>query len=104
MSKTPFIKYTPRTNGNRSIEEAISEIQREMDVRKRLFDRWASEGRFSWTDGHDRLERHMTALKYLIAYSTLLDGEQTSSDIPHPDDTGLIPDFAVDVPGTSAAA
>lgn len=77
MTKSPFNTYTPLRNGNRSLEEAISEVQREMDVRKRLFDKWVSEGRMSWTDAHDRLERQCSALKHLITLSKALDAEQT---------------------------
>ena len=50
MTKTKFSEYTAGRNGNRSIDEAISEIDREMQVRKRLFDKWVSEGRMSWVD------------------------------------------------------
>ncbi len=75
-TKQPFSRYTPLINGNRSIEESISEIQREMDVRKRLFDKWVAEGRMSWVDAHDRLERQCSALKWMIAYSNSLDQAQ----------------------------
>lgn len=80
--KTQFKDYTPRQNGLRSIEEAAAEIQREMDVRKRLFDRWVSEGKMSWMDAHDRMERHMSALKHLIAYSNRLDEEARAVNNP----------------------
>lgn len=61
--------YTVRENGNRTLEEATSEIQRELDVRRRLYDRWISEGRISRVDAHDRLERMLAALMYLLAYT-----------------------------------
>lgn len=75
MTKVSFNTYTPLKNGNRSLDEAISEVQREMDVRKRLFDKWVSDGRMSWVDAHDRLERQCTALKMLIHYSNALAAE-----------------------------
>lgn len=73
MTKQQFSSYTPRQNGKRTIEEAISELQREMDVRKRLFDRWVAEGRMSWVEAHDRMERHLSALAWLIQYSNEMD-------------------------------
>jgi hypothetical protein len=75
MTKQPFGKYTPTQNGGRSIEEACAEIQREMDVRRRLFDRWVQDGKISWMDAHDRMERHMSALKWLIILSKRIDEE-----------------------------
>lgn len=62
--------YNARENGNRSQEEAVSEIQREIDVRRRLYDRWVSEGRLSRVDAHDRLERLLTGLKILLSLDT----------------------------------
>jgi hypothetical protein len=47
-----------------------------MDVRKRLFDNWVSQGRMSWVDAHDRLERQCSALKHMIAYKKLVEQEQ----------------------------
>lgn len=58
--------YTARTNGSRSLEEAVSEVQREIEVRRRLYDRWISEGKLSRIDAHDRLERMLSALKFLL--------------------------------------
>ena len=57
--------YNARENGQRSPEEAISELQREVEVRRRLYDRWISEGRISRVDAHDRLERLLTGLRIL---------------------------------------
>lgn len=62
-----FNEYTASQNGNRSLEEAISELQREVEVRRRIYDRWIQEGRVSRVDAHDRLERLLTALKILCA-------------------------------------
>lgn len=76
MTKKQFSQYTPREHGTRDIDEAIAEIQREMDVRKRLFDKWVSECRMSWVDANDRLCRHMSALKHLIAYAQILSEQE----------------------------
>jgi len=66
--KKSFTTYSVTANGVRSVEEASSELVREMDVRRRLYDKWVAEGRMSWVDAHDRLERHMTAIKILVSY------------------------------------
>lgn len=59
--------YKANSNGTRSLEEAVSEVQRELDVRRRLYDRWVTEGRMSRVDAHDRLERMLSALRFLLA-------------------------------------
>jgi hypothetical protein len=79
--KIPLAQYTVLTHATRSIEEAVSELQRELETRRRIIDRWIMEGRISWIDAHDRLERHLTALKLLIEYSDLLE-EQAAQDVP----------------------
>lgn len=70
--RKPFSAYTVSENGKRSLEEATSELQREIDVRRRLFDKWTSDGKQSWVEAHDRLERLMTALKHLLLVSEAL--------------------------------
>lgn len=35
-------------------------------MRRRVYDRWVAEGKLSWTDAHDRMERLLTALTILI--------------------------------------
>lgn len=61
--------YTASENGKRTLEEAVSEVQREIDVRRRLYDRWQTEGKLSRVDAHDRLERMLSALRYLLSCS-----------------------------------
>lgn len=97
MTKKPFGSYTPSANGGRSLDEAMSEIQREMDVRRRLFDKWVSEGRMSWVDAHDRLERLCTALKMLIAYSHLQSEESTPEQAPNSSPHALTPRESLDM-------
>lgn len=104
MQKQQFSSYRPSANGKRSLEEAVSEIQREMDVRKRLFDRWVSEGKMSWVDAHDRLERHMSALTHMLAYMKLLD-QQEAEEMPSPSTpVSFIPANSLDEPTEAAAA
>ena len=50
---------------SRSLTEAIDEIFRELQVRKRCFPRWIEDGKISRTDAQDRLARQESALAYL---------------------------------------
>jgi hypothetical protein len=67
MQITPMTDYKASSNGTRTLEEAVSEVQREIDVRRRLYDRWVTDGRMSRVDAHDRLERLLTALRFLLS-------------------------------------
>lgn len=73
MKTIPFSHYTGHVNGKRSIEEALAELEREIAVRRRIFDDWTAKGKISWMDGHDRLERMLSALTHLLHYSMMLD-------------------------------
>ena len=57
----------------RSLEEALSEVQREVQVRKRCFPRWVSEGKLTRIDAADRLERLEAAAEYLGRSQALAD-------------------------------
>lgn len=59
----PFRDYKVNVHGDRSEEEAVSELTREMEVRRRLYDRWVAEGRLSRVEAHDRLSRLMSAIR-----------------------------------------
>lgn len=50
---------------SRSLTEAVDEIFRELQVRKRCFPKWIDEGRISRTDAQDRIARQESALAYL---------------------------------------
>ena len=50
---------------SRSLTEAIDEIFRELQVRKRCFPRWIEDGKISRTDAQDRIARQESALAYL---------------------------------------
>jgi len=80
--KKSFTTYTVSGNGCRTVEEASSELVREMDVRRRLYDKWVAEGRMSWVDAHDRLERHMTAIMVLVAYENVKDPDAPKFGVP----------------------
>lgn len=46
----------------------MSEVDRELKVRMRCYDRWVSEGKLSSVDARDRVERLHAALAYLEEY------------------------------------
>ena len=50
---------------SRSLTEAIDEVFRELQVRKRCFPRWVDDGKISRTDAQDRIARQESALAYL---------------------------------------
>lgn len=103
-TKKSFALYTPSQNGHRSVEESIAEVQREMDTRKRILDRWVQEGKISWMDAHDRFERHLSALKHLIDYSNALDRMQAEHDNPTLQLPGTMPDVELDIEAAEQAA
>lgn len=49
----------------RDREEALSELQREMQVRMRCYDRWVNDGKLTSVDAKDRLDRLATAIHVL---------------------------------------
>lgn len=53
----------------RSIEEALSECEREMAVRCHVYDRWITEGRLNRVDAADRLDRMASAIIHLNDYN-----------------------------------
>lgn len=50
----------------RSLEEALSEVTRECNVRERCFPRWVAEGRMDKTDAVDRFDRLFAARRFLV--------------------------------------
>ena len=86
------------------MEEAISELQREMDTRKRIFDNWVATGRCSWVDAHDRMERHLSALSLLIQYSNELDQAAREDNNPALSELSIMSPNALDTAPIEAAA
>lgn len=58
----------------------MDEVRREIDVRKRIYDRWVADGKVSWTEAHDRLERLCSALSTLIEAATNADREAAEAE------------------------
>lgn len=50
---------------HRSLAEAISEIEREANVRYKCFDKWVKDGKLSEVEARDRLERIISAWHFL---------------------------------------
>ena len=67
----------PRTA--RPIQEQLDELNRELNVRQRCFDRWVKEGRMTATDAQDRLDRLASAVETVnnVMESQKTDGVQT---------------------------
>jgi hypothetical protein len=51
----------------RDKQQALDEINRELNVRRRCFNRWIAEGRLSQSDAQDRIDRLATAAELLSA-------------------------------------
>ena len=54
----------------RPVQEALDELNRELQIRKRCFKRWIADGRLSRTDAQDRLDRLGSAMELLQATMT----------------------------------
>jgi hypothetical protein len=50
---------------DRSFQEALDELAREIQVRERCFPKWINEGRVSNSDAKDRLQRLIKAAEVL---------------------------------------
>lgn len=64
-----MLKFSVATHSvvQRSIEEAISEVDRELKVRYRCYEKWVREGKLSDVDARDRVDRLESAIDYLTA-------------------------------------
>lgn len=56
----------------RGIEEAVSEVARELQVRQRCYPRWIQDGKMDTIDAKDRSERLEAALHYLKEHQELV--------------------------------
>jgi len=55
-----------------TIAECRDELDRELQVRKRCYDRWVGEGKLSGTEARDRIDRLSGAIDYLSQAEELL--------------------------------
>ena len=74
MTQETFETKTAATNAKapRPIAQAIDEVDRELKLRERCYERWVKEGRLSQTDATDRGERLQAALDWLRAFQELM--------------------------------
>lgn len=83
MIKEQFRDWRWNQHMGRSVDEALSEIEREAHIRLKCFDKWVAEGRLSWVDAFDRLERLMSAVKHLRDMQTAAKLEELRSTQPN---------------------
>lgn len=67
----------------RSLEEAMSEVDRELSVRVRCFSRWVADRKLAAMDAKDRLERLVAAFHFLQTLAHI-EAEHAGTD-PHLD-------------------
>lgn len=63
--RLPEWVLNPPNDCKRSVEEAQAEVERELNVRRKCFGRWVTEGKLSKVDANDRLERLESANFFL---------------------------------------
>lgn len=73
MKMEQFSEYKVSGHCMRPVQQMVDEMQREAEVRRRIYDRWVGEGKLSRSDAHDRLERLLSAWKALQELSILSD-------------------------------
>lgn len=56
-----------RVKSYRTVDEALSEVERELNVRSRCFPGWIKDGRVNRIDAQDRLDRLASAFVVLSA-------------------------------------
>jgi hypothetical protein len=68
-----------------TVDEALSEIEREIAVRQRCFDRWVADGKLSYVDARDRLRRLISAWHFVDGYEACrVKYEVKTHDLPVP--------------------
>jgi hypothetical protein len=63
--------------------EAWSELERELQVRHRIFDKWVSDGKLAWADARDRyarLQRACTIVKRVLDLNDTPPSTQSESE------------------------
>lgn len=93
-----------------TLDHAVAELVRELEVRRRIYDRWIKDGKLSFIDAKDRIERQMYAayvLQELASKPVLLDAvlapERVKPDLkglePESEGTESLPEAEEKVPG-----
>lgn len=68
MTRKAFSQYINNINADTSLQACIDELTREIDTRKRLYDRWLAEGKLTWTEANERMCRLMGAHQFLLQH------------------------------------
>lgn len=63
-----------------TVEEAWSELEREIQVRVRIYQGWVDDGKLSWADARDRLARIGEASRLLKQLCDMQPDTQQPSD------------------------
>lgn len=64
MSDKEFVVH-PSMSRERSYTECVAELEREIQVRKRCFERWIAEGKIDRCTATDRFERLKGVLQFM---------------------------------------
>jgi len=67
----------------RSLEEAVDELRRELQVRDRCFPGWVADGRIARTDARDRYDRLKTAIIIMERDHPELGADTEAGDKPY---------------------
>ena len=71
-SQNSWTPIMTRSTKLRTVEEAWSEVERELQVRARIYDAWVRDGKMTGIDAQDRFDRLATGCEYLKAAMTKL--------------------------------
>jgi len=71
MAQTPIKDLKVDHKNLRDLDEAMSELERELNIRMKCFDRWIAEGKLGWIDARDRVERLLSARLYLQDFASI---------------------------------
>lgn len=90
-------EFVVSQDGSRTLDEAMDEVRREIEVRRRIYDRWIQEGKLSRTEAQDRMCRMLSALRFLIEYDTtalqLMEARKLIGSLKTPSsDMAVLPD------------
>lgn len=66
MTRKAFSQYVPAFDASPFLQSAQDELTREIETRKRLYDRWLAEGKLTWSEADSRMRALMGAHQFLM--------------------------------------
>lgn len=81
MIKTLIAMLTPSDCEELSLEHALAEVERELAVRKRIYDQWCTQGKIAYVDARDR---YLRMLRAATALQKLIELQESSEDLSAP--------------------